>query len=171
MAPAHGRVRLVARRLVVAAVVVVLPFVALAGCGQGDDEATTSPSASDTTAPPSTAAAPPSAAAAPAPPPEDTAPPEPTLAFADPKAAVEHLVGAWQAGDSATALQGATAEAVTSLFSQPADGFELYGCDSGEFETSTCNYRNRSTGGYAQITAEKRPAGWVVAAVFVSTDG
>lgn len=159
----------------IAAVVVVLAFGALAGCGQGDDEAVTSPSASDTTAPPSTAAAPPSTTTAPGlpppPPPEDTAPPEPTLAFADPKAAVEHLVGAWQAGDSATALQGATAEAVTSLFSQPADGFELYGCDSGEFETSTCNYRNRSTGGYAQITAEKRPAGWVVAAVFVSTDG
>jgi hypothetical protein len=156
------------RGLVIAAVVL-----ASVACGQGDDEAATSSSTSSSSGPPSSSAstAPPSTAP---PAPESTAPApaaEPTLAFPDPRAAVDHLVGAWQAGDSATALQGATAEAVTTLFRQPPDGFDLYGCDSGEFETSTCNYRNRSTGGYAQITAEKRPAGWVVAAVFVSTDG
>lgn len=152
------------RGLVVAAVVV-----ALGACGQGDDEATST--SGSTTTPSTTAPASPSSAP---PAPSTTAPPtvpEPTRTFPDPQAAVEALVDAWRAGDSATALQGATAESVTNLFSQPPDGFELYGCDSGEFETSTCNYRNRSTGGYAQITAEKRPAGWVVAAVFVSTDG
>jgi hypothetical protein len=156
----------VGRGLVTTAAVVVV--VALAGCGQGDGEATSTsvPTTTPSTEPASPSSTPPS--------PSTTAPPtvpEPTRAFPDPQAAVDALVDAWRAADSATALQGATAESVTSLFSQPPDGFELYGCDSGEFETSTCNYRNRSTGGYAQITAEKRPAGWVVVAVFVSTDG
>ncbi len=159
-----GSVR-VGRGLVIAAVVVTL-----AACGQGDDEAgPSSASTSAATTPSTTVPASPSSTA----PPPSAPPtvPEPTLAFPDPQAAVVHLVDAWRAGDPATAAQGATTEALTTLFDQPPDGFELYGCDSGEFETSTCNYRNRSTGGYAQITAERRPAGWVVAAVFVSTDG
>ena len=64
------------------------------------------------------------------------------------------------ADDQATAQTGATAEAVRNVFTQPGAGYALYGCDTGEFDTSTCNLRNRATQGYASITAEKaRSAG------------
>jgi hypothetical protein len=74
------------------------------------------------------------------------------------------------AGDEAAAGTAATAEAVRNVFTQPGPGFELYGCDTGEFDTSTCNYRNRSTQGYASITAEKAPIGWIVTAVYMTID-
>ena len=74
------------------------------------------------------------------------------------------------AGDRAAAQTGATAEAVRNVFTQPGGGYALYGCDTGEFDTSTCNFRNRATHGYASITAEKAPVGWIVTAVYMTID-
>ena len=74
------------------------------------------------------------------------------------------------AGDRAAAQTGATAEAGDNVFTQPGAGFGLYGCDTGEFDTSTCNFRNRATHGYVSITAEKAPVGWIVTAVYMTID-
>ncbi len=137
----------------------------MAGCGgDGPSSAprsttTTGATTASTTTVPSTTAS------------TTTAPPGPALAFPAPREAIDHLVDAWRAGDRAAALAGAELPAVDALFAQPSDGYDLYGCDSGEFSTSTCNFRNRSTGGYAQVTAKQGPGGWVVISVFVSTDG
>jgi hypothetical protein len=94
----------------------------------------------------------------------------PTEGFGSARAAIDHFVAAWQAGDKASAQSGATAVAVSNVFTQPGPGFALYGCDTAEFDTSTCNYRNRATQGYASITAEKAPVGWIVTAVYMTID-
>jgi hypothetical protein len=94
----------------------------------------------------------------------------PTQGFSSARAAIDHFVAAWQAGDKAGAQTGATAIAVHNVFTQPGAGFALYGCDTGEFATSTCNYRDRATQGYASITAEKAPIGWIVTEVYMTID-
>jgi hypothetical protein len=94
----------------------------------------------------------------------------PTQGFSSARAAIDHFVAAWQAGDEAGAQTGASAIAVHNVFTQPGPGFALYGCDTGEFVTSTCNYRNRATNGYASITAEKAPIGWIVSEVYMTID-
>jgi len=153
-------------RPVIAATLVTLGLAA--ACGSSSDGGATS---KVTTTPPTTAA---STTATTAPTTTATtapAPSEPTLFFPEARAAVDHLIDAWKRADAAIALQGATTRAVLNLFTQPAEGFSLYGCDSAEFMTSHCNYRNRATGGYAAITAEKRAQGWIVSDVAMSTDG
>jgi hypothetical protein len=95
---------------------------------------------------------------------------EPTQGFDSARAAIDHFVGAWTANDEAAAQTGATAVAVQNVFTQPGAGFTLYGCDTGEFDTSTCNYRNRATQGYASITAQKAPIGWIVTDVYMTID-
>ncbi|MBI2709081.1 MAG: hypothetical protein HYX34_05230 [Actinobacteria bacterium] len=137
-------------------------------CSSGGGQAgSTTPSTARSTAPATTSATATSTTAAPT----TTAPAGPTQFAPDPRAAIEALVTAWQAGDQAAAARVAQPKAVRDLFTQPAAGYGLYGCDSGEFDTSICNYRNRATGGYAQITATRTPKGWVVDSVYVSTDG
>jgi hypothetical protein len=96
--------------------------------------------------------------------------PGPTQGFGSARAAIDHFVAAWQAGDQASAQSGASAIAVHNVFTQPGAGFTLYGCDTGEFATSTCNYRNRATRGYASISAEKAPVGWIVTEVYMTID-
>ena len=43
----------------------------------------------------------------------------------------------------------------------------MYGCDTGEFETSTCSFRNRSTGAYITVTSTRTEPGWQVSSLFV----
>ena len=94
----------------------------------------------------------------------------PSRGFGSARLAIDHFVAAWMADDQATARTGATAEAVRNVFTQPGAGYALYRCDTGEFDTSTCNLRNRATHGYASITAEKAPIGWIVTAVYMTID-
>lgn len=96
-----------------------------------------------------------------------TAPPGPTAFTAQARDAVNELKSAWEAGDRARAAAIAPGDVVEALFVVTPDGFEVYGCDTGEFDTSTCNLRNRSTGAYITLTSERHPEGWQVAAVFV----
>jgi hypothetical protein len=136
-----------------------------AGCASGSDTAAT------TTVTPTTVAT-----TTPTTKTSTTAKPVPTtttpaVGYPSRDAAIDHLIAAWRANDRAAAAQGADALSVSNLFTQKPDNFALYGCDTGEFDTSTCNYRNRASGFYAQITAEKTPAGWQVTAVYMTTDG
>jgi hypothetical protein len=94
----------------------------------------------------------------------------PTAFAPSPREAIDRLKAAWEAGDQATALALAPAEAVDQLFALPADGFETYGCDTGEFETSTCSFRNRSTEAFIVVTAVRSDAGWQIGSVDVNLD-
>lgn len=103
-------------------------------------------------------------------PPGSTAPTRPT-AFTDLAAdAVNELRAAWEAGDEARARAIAPGDVVEALFAVPADGFEVYGCDTGEFETSTCNFRNRATGVFIVVSAQRQPEGWQIATILVNAD-
>ena len=145
---------------------------ALAGCS-GDDEGTDAgpdsslipPEATDaeTTAPSSDATTASTEATT-------TAPSAPTAFTAQAADAVDELKAAWEAGDQARARAIAPGDVVDALFAVPADGFEVYGCDTGEFETSTCNYRNRGTEAFIVVTAARSDAGWQIATVDINTD-
>jgi hypothetical protein len=138
-----------------------------AGCsddaGGGDEGASSGSTAStSTTTTPSTG---PTAATT-----GTTAPPEasrPTAFTAQARDAVNELKAAWEEGDDARARAIAPGEVVEALFPIPPDGFEVYGCDTGEFETSTCSFRNRSTGVYITVTSTRTEPGWQVTSLFV----
>ncbi|QYG93341.1 hypothetical protein HC251_13510 [Iamia sp. SCSIO 61187] len=94
----------------------------------------------------------------------------PTAFAPSAREAIDGLKTAWEAGDQAGARALAPGEVVDQLFAVPADGFETYGCDTGEFETSTCNFRNRSTEAFIVVTAARTDAGWQIASVDVNAD-
>lgn len=97
-----------------------------------------------------------------------TAPPSrPTAFTAQARDAVNELVAAWQAADGTRARAIAPGEVVDALFTLDPAGFTVYGCDTGEFDTSTCNLRNRATGAYVTVTTARSPQGWQVATVYV----
>jgi hypothetical protein len=147
------------------AVLVVLAALVLAGCG-GSDEGADGSTPSTTRSTTSTSEKGTGSATTGTSPQGDG----PTQGFDSARAAIDHFVGAWAANDMAAAQTGATAAAVRNVFTQPGAGFALYGCDTGEFETSTCNYRNRATQGYASISAQKAPIGWIVTDVYMTID-
>lgn len=156
--------------LAVAGVAVLL----VAGCGGDDGSAdpTTSTSTSTSTeAVDPTASTAPTAADTPT-----TAPPDtvsgPTAFTATAADAVDELKAAWEAGDRPRAAAIAPGEVVDALFAVPAAGFEVYGCDTGEFPTSTCDYRNRSTGTFIKVGAKRTDGqGWQISTIDVGTVG
>jgi hypothetical protein len=157
-----------ARSTLVPAVVLALAL-ALSGCG-GDDEAggddpdtslippettgsDTTTESTDTTA--STAS---------------TAPSAPTAFTAEAADAVNELKTAWETGDQARARAIAPGDVVEALFLVPPEGFEVQGCDSGEFETSSCTFRNRATEAFISVSAARSDAGWQIATIDVNGD-
>lgn len=153
------------RWLAVTAIALVVG-VAGAGCGDGgDDEAgpTTSSTTVTTTetVPPTDPGTVTTASTVPA------EPTQPTAFTAEARDAVNELKAAWEDGDQARARAIAPGEVVDALFPIPPDGFEVYGCDTGEFETSTCSYRNRATGAYITVTSTRTEPGWQVSSLFV----
>jgi hypothetical protein len=151
------------------AVTVVALVVGLAGVGCSDDGGdetgtTTSSSASVTTAatvPPTDPGTVTTTSTAPA------EPTRPTAYTAQARDAVNELKAAWDEGDQVRARAIAPGEVVDALFPIPPDGFEVYGCDTGEFETSTCSFRNRATGAYITVTSTRTEPGWQVSSLFV----
>ena len=92
----------------------------------------------------------------------------PTAFAATARDAVNELKAAWESGDQARAAAIAPGEVIAALFPIPSDGFEVYQCDTGEFETSTCAYRNRSTGVFISVNAVRHPEGWQIGTIIVS---
>ncbi len=99
-----------------------------------------------------------------------SAPSVPTAFTEQAADAINELEAAWEAGDQARARAIAPGEVVEALFLVPPEGFEVYGCDSGEFETSTCNFRNRSTEAFIVVTATRTDPGWQVSTIDINTD-
>lgn len=128
------------------------------GSGSGADRplttarhgsSTTSTAAGTARATPTTAA-PASTAAPPASPP----------GYGSAREAAAHLLETWRAGDRAGASAAADPAAVDALFAVPVGAVTERGCDTGEFDTSSCQYR--AAGGGLQLDMERHPPGWVV---------
>lgn len=102
--------------------------------------------------------------------PTTTAPSTPTAHTAAARDAVNELKAAWEAGDRPRAAAIAPGDVVDALFAVPPGGFEVYGCDTGEFDTSTCNLRNRSTEAFIVVTAARSAAGWQISTIDVNAD-
>ena len=97
-----------------------------------------------------------------------TAPAGPT-GVADAATAATKLYDAWVAGDRQAAATIAEPTAVDAIFSATPGLYELYrGCDTGEFDTGGCLFRDRSTNNTIQIDVERRDTGWVVSGAFFS---
>lgn len=158
-----------ARSILAPAVALTLALaLALAGCGgdDGGDDAgpETSlipPASTESTTEPTTTAAETTGSSAPS---------VPTAHAAQAADAINELKAGWEAGDQARARAIAPGEVVDALFLVPPDGFEVYGCDSGEFETSTCNLRNRSTEAFIVVTATRTEPGWQVTTIDINSD-
>lgn len=161
-------------RTLVALVAIVFVLV---GCGGGDGDTgptTTATStlasitAGETTA--STSAGTPTTST------PTTAPPvtarAPTAFSPTAADAITELKAAWEAGDRPRAAAIAPDDVVEALFVVPAGGFEVYGCDTGEFPTSTCDFRNRSTGTFIKVGAKRTDGrGWQVSTIDVGSVG
>jgi len=79
------------------------------------------------------------------------------------------LYNAWKVNDRATASQVADVSAIDSMFAAVPGNYELYrGCDTGEFDTGGCLFRNRSNNDTIQIDVEKRNGQWVVTDAYFS---
>lgn len=154
------------RRLRTALAASAVALLATTACGgDGDDEGGEAPSTTTTTV------AEPDPTTSTTPEETTTSGPSRPTAFTDTaRDAVNELVAAWQAGDRARAAAIAPGDAVEALFHLPAEGFEVYGCDTGELDTSSCNLRNRATGTLVGVTAQRHPEGWQVTTLIVSQD-
>lgn len=83
--------------------------------------------------------------------------------------AARRLYDAWVANDRAAAATIADPAAIDAVFAAPKGTYELYrGCDTGEFGTGGCLFRNRANNNTIQIDLEKRASGWVVSGAFFS---
>jgi len=83
-----------------------------------------------------------------------------TIGFSTPRAAANHLLGAWRAGNRDDASHGTDPAALDAMFAVPVGPVVERGCDTGEFTTSGCQYK--AAGGGLQLNMDKGPAGWVV---------
>lgn len=102
--------------------------------------------------------------------PATTAVPAPVGA-GSPADASAALYAAFVAGDRAAAARVAEQPAIDAVFSAVPGPYQPYrGCDTGEFGTSGCLYRDRSTNHTIQFDLERRGDAWVVTNGFYSAE-
>lgn len=157
-----------ARRSLAVGAFAALSVVLVAGCsGSSDDRGSTGSDIAEPAtlqATSSSTAVPTSAA------PATTAPPAPVGA-ATPADASAALYAAFVAGDRAAAARVAEPVAIDAVFAAAPGPYQPYrGCDTGEFGTSGCLYRDRSTNHTIQFDLERRGTAWVVTSGFYSAD-
>lgn len=86
-----------------------------------------------------------------------------------PDSAAATLYQAFTTGDRAMAAAVAEPAAVEAVFAATPGPYQPYrGCDTGEFDTSGCLYRDRSTNNTIQFDMTRRGAKWVVTGAFFS---
>jgi len=88
-----------------------------------------------------------------------------------PADAATALYDAWVNDDRDAASEVADPDAIETMWTAEKGPYELYRhCDDGEFDTSGCLFRDRSTDHTIQINLERRDGGWVVSGTFYSED-
>lgn len=96
--------------------------------------------------------------------------PEPTGAPTPADAALA-LYGAWEADDRTAAADVAEPDAIDAFWTAIPGPYELYRhCDDGDFDTSGCLFRDRSTNHTIQVSLERRGEAWVVVGAFFSEE-
>lgn len=81
------------------------------------------------------------------------------------------LYAAWNADDRVAAAKVAEPAAIDAVWKAVKGSYEFYSaCDSGEFGTGGCLYRDRATGQTIQIDMEKRGENWVAVGAFYSAE-
>lgn len=96
-------------------------------------------------------------------------PPPVQVGAATPEAATAALYLASVAGDRSAAASVAEPAAIDAVFAAPPGAYQSYSrCDTGEFDTSGCLYRDRSNNNTIQFDMERRANAWVVTGAFVS---
>jgi hypothetical protein len=81
------------------------------------------------------------------------------------------LYAAWNADDRVAAARVAEPTAIDAIWKAVKGSYEFYSaCDSGEFGTGGCLYRDRATGQTIQIDMEKRGENWVAVGAFYSAE-
>ena len=79
------------------------------------------------------------------------------------------IYNAWVANDKVAAARVAEPAAIAAIWAAAPGPYELYrGCDTGEFDTGGCMFRDRSTNHTIQIDLTKRNGMWVVTGAFYS---
>ncbi|QXC62543.1 hypothetical protein KSP35_07020 [Aquihabitans sp. G128] len=158
-----------ARRLLATAGLALLLLGTAAGCsGSSDDQTGTmsSPDKSATMQASSTTTAKPTTTTAPT-----TTTVAAPVGAGSPEDATAQLYAAFQAGDRAAAAKVAEPAAIDAVFAAVPGPYQPYrGCDTAEFGTSGCLYRDRSTNHTIQFDLEKRGTVWVVTNGFYSAD-
>lgn len=95
----------------------------------------------------------------------------PPVGSPDGASAALSLYNAWVANDRNAAATVAEPAAIDAIWAAVPGPYELYrGCDTGEFGTGGCLFRDRSTNHTIQIDLEKRDTGWVVTNAFYSAE-
>lgn len=147
------------RHLAVPVLVLGLGFGALA-CGSDDGPSATATTTSAATVSESTTTEAPTT----------TTEPRPDGA-ATPADAAHALYQAWVDDDREAAARVALPEAIDSMWTAVHGPYELYRhCDDGEFDTSGCLFRDRSTNHTIQISLERRDGVWVIVGTFYSEE-
>lgn len=135
-------------------------------CGSDDESGPTETTATEitTTVPETPADTEPSGATT------TEAAPEPVGA-ATPADAAMALYDAWVNEDRPAAALVADPDAVETMWTAEKGPYELYRhCDDGEFDTSGCLFRDRTTNHTIQINLERRDGAWVVSGTFYSEE-
>ena len=95
--------------------------------------------------------------------------PPPPVGRPDAADAARFLYDAWGVDDRSLALTVAEPSAVEGMFSATPGPYELYrGCDTGEFDTGGCLFRDRTTNNTIQVNLERRDGNWVATGVVFS---
>ncbi len=94
----------------------------------------------------------------------------PAVGKPDARDVAQTLYDAWVANDRALAATVADQPAIDGMFTAIPGPYQLYsGCDTGEFDTGGCLFRDRSTNNTIQVDLEKRNGNWVAAFAYFST--
>lgn len=98
-----------------------------------------------------------------------TTTPAPPTGRPEAEDAAQVLYESWVADDRAGAATVAEPEAIDAVWAAVPGPYELYrGCDTGEFDTGGCLFRDRSTNHTIQMSLERRGDNWVVTGAFFS---
>lgn len=140
-----------------------------AACSSDDEEATNGPTTPASILPPKSVTSIPSGSSTTTRPATTSTTAAPPVGAPDAATAAQTLYDAWVANDKVTASRVAEQAAIDAVWAAVPGPYQLYrGCDTGEFETGGCLFRDRTTNHTIQVDLTKRDGMWVVTGAFYS---